>query len=184
MATTFKNAISTAVGTSSVIVYTAANNVKVTVLGISFTNLTTGFVTASVIISDPAPAGSFTANQSSVTTPTILTNVNTFNNISVGASVSGTGVPASTTISSFDAVAKTITLNNAITQTLTANVITFVGTVAATSYYVKDVVLPSNQSLRVINGGERLVLGASNTLSVVTNTASSCDVIVSLVEII
>lgn len=184
MATTFKNALSTAVGTSPVIVYTAASNVRVTILGISFTNLTTGWITASVIITDPTPAGSFTANQSSVTTPTILTNVNTFNNISVGASVTGTGVPASTTISSFDAVAKTITLNNAITQTLTANVISFVSTTATTTYYIKDVIVPANQSLRVINGGERLVLGASNTLSVVTNTASSSDVIVSLVEII
>jgi len=184
MATTFKNAISTAVGTTPVIVYTAASNVKVTILGISFANVTSGWVTASVIITDPAPGGTFTANQSSVTTPTILTNVNTFNNISVGASVTGTGVPASTTISSFDSVAKTITLNNAITQTLTANVITFIGTVAATSYYIKDVLVPSNQSLRVINGGERLVLGASNTLSVVTNTTAGCDVIVSLVEII
>lgn len=184
MATTFKNAISTAVGTTPVIVYTAASNVKVTILGISFANVTSGWVTASVIISDPTPGGTFTANQSSVTTPTILTNVNTFNNISVGASITGTGVPASTTISSFDPVAKTITLNNAITQTLTANVITFVGTAAATSYYIKDVLVPSNQSLRVINGGERLVLGASNTLSVVTNTTAGCDVIVSLVEII
>lgn len=184
MATTFKNAISTAVGTTPVIVYTAASNVKVTILGISFANVTSGWVTASVIISDPTPGGTFIANQSSVTTPTILTNVNTFNNISVGASITGTGVPASTTISSFDPVAKTITLNNAITQTLTANVITFVGTAAATSYYIKDVLVPSNQSLRVINGGERLVLGASNTLSVVTNTTAGCDVIVSLVEII
>lgn len=184
MATTFKNAISTAVGATPIIVYTAASNVRVTILGISFTNVTTGWVTASVIITDPTPGGTFTANQSSVTNPTVLTNVNTFNNISVGASVAGTGVPASTTISSFDAVAKTITISNAITQTLTANVITFVGTTAATSYYIKDVVVPANQSLRVINGGERLVLGASNTLSVVTNTASSCDVIVSLVEII
>lgn len=184
MATTFKNAISTAVGTSPIIVYTAASNVRVTILGISFTNTTTGWVTASVIITDPTPGGTFTANQSTATNPTVLTNVNAFNNISVGASVIGSGIPASTTISSFDAVAKTITMSNAATSTATANVITFVGTTAATSYYIKDVIVPANQSLRVINGGERLVLGASNTLSVVTNTATSCDVIVSLVEII
>jgi hypothetical protein len=184
MATTFKNVLSTALGTDPIIVYTAAGNVRVTVLGISLANLTAGFVTASVYITDPAPTGTFTANQSTATNPTILTNVNTFNNISVGAALSGTGIPSNTVVNSFNAVAKTITMNNAATQTLTANTVTFASTVSATGYYVKDVVIPPNQSLRVINGGERLVLGSSNSLVLITNTPSSCDVIVSLVEIV
>ena len=102
MATTFKNVVSASLGTDPIIVYTAAGNVRVTVLGISLANLTAGFVTASVYITDPAPTGTFTANQ----------------------------------------------------------------------------------SLRVINGGERLVLGSSNSLVLITNTPASCDVIVSLVEIV
>lgn len=184
MATTFKNVLSASLGTSETILYTAAGNVRVTVLGISLANLTAGFVTASIKITDPTPSGTFTANQSSVTNTTILTNVSTFNNIAVGAAITGTGIPNNTTISSFDAVAKTITMNNAATQTLTANTITFVSTVAVSSYYINTVVIPPNQSLRVINGGERLVLGSSNSLSIVTNTPASCDVIVSLVEIV
>lgn len=184
MATTFKNVLSTALGTSPVIVYTAAGNVRVTVLGISLSNLTAGFVTASIYVTDPAPVGTFTANQSTATNPTILTNVNTFNNVAVGAALTGTGIPSNTVINSFDAVAKTITMNNAATQTLTANTVTFASTTAVSSYYIKDVIVPPNQSLRVINGGERLVLGSSNSLVLVTNTAASCDVIVSLVEII
>ena len=55
---------------------------------------------------------------------------------------------------------------------------------AGYSHHIKDVIIPPNQSLRVINGGERLVLGTSNTLSIVTNTAASVDAIVSLVEIV
>jgi len=184
MATTFKNVLSSALGTSPTIVYTSAGNIRVTVLGISLANLTAGFVTASVYITDPAPSGTFTANQSTVTNPTILTNVSTFNNVAVGAALTGTNIPANTTIQSFDAVAKTITMNNSATLTLTANTITFASTVAVSSYYIKDVVVPPNQSLRVINGGERLVLGSSNSLVLVTNTAASCDVIVSLVEIV
>ena len=184
MATTFKNVLSANLGTTPTIVYTSAGNVRVTVLGISLSNLTAGFVTASVYITDPAPTGTFTANQSTVTNPTVLTNVSTFNNIAVGAALTGTNIASNTTIQSFDAVAKTITMNNAATLTLTANTITFAATVAVSSYYIKDVVVPPNQSLRVINGGERLVLGSSNSLALVTNTAASCDVIVSLVEIV
>jgi hypothetical protein len=184
MATTFKNVLSASLGTSETILYTAASNVRVTVLGISLANLTAGFVTASIKITDPAPSGTFTANQSTVTNPTILTNVNTFNNISIGATLTGANIPANTTVSSFDPVAKTITMNNAATLTATANTITFVATVAVSSYYINTVVIPPNQSLRVINGGERLVLGSSNSLSIVTNTPASCDAIVSLVEIV
>lgn len=184
MATTFKNVLSTALGTSPVIAYTAAGNVRVTILGISLANLTAGFVTASIYVTDPAPSGTFTANQSTATNPTILTNVNAFNNVTIGSALSGTGIPNNTVINSFDAVAKTITMNNAALQTLTANTISFASTTAVSSYYIKDVIVPPNQSLRVVNGGERLVLGSSNSLVLVTNTAASCDVIVSLVEIV
>ena len=184
MATTFKNVLSASLGTSETILYTAAGNVRVTVLGISLANLTPGFVTASIKITDPTPSGTFTANQSTVTNPTVLTNVSTFNNISVGAALTGANIAGNTTVSSFDPVAKTITMNNAALLTATANTITFVATVAVSTYYINTVVIPPNQSLRVINGGERLVLGSSNSLSIVTNTAASCDAIVSLVEIV
>jgi hypothetical protein len=75
-------------------------------------------------------------------------------------------------------------MNNAATATLTANTISFVATTSAVGYYIKDVVVPPNQSLRVINGGERLVLGSSNALSLVSNVDASLDVVVSLVEIV
>ena len=184
MATTFKNVMSSGVGTDPTIVYRAAGNVRVTAIGISFANLTNGFVTASVYITDPAPQGTFQADTSTSLNPTKLTNVSSFNNVSVGSAISGDGIPSNTTVSSFDTVAKTITMNNSATATATNVTVSFVSSAAVTTYYVKDAVVPPNQSLRVINGGERLVIGSSNSLVLQTNVDGSCDAIVSLVEII
>jgi hypothetical protein len=188
MATSFKNVLSSEIGTTPVIVYTSAGNARVTVIGISLANLTSGFLVASIQITDPTPGGTFTANTNTTTTPVdtskVLSNVNTFNNISVGSTLTGTGLPSNTVVESFDTVAKTITMNNAATAVGTAVTVTFVATEPVSSYYIKDVVVPPNQSLRVINGGERLVLGSSNSLSIVTNSEASCDAIVSLVEIL
>lgn len=184
MATTFKNVISSGLGSTPKIVYTSAGNARVTIIGISFANLTAGFVTASVSIVDPQPSGTFTADTDSVTTPTVLSNVSSFNNVSVGAALSGDGIPSNTTVVSFDETAGTITMNNAATATATGVTITFVSTDPVTAYYIKDAVVPPNQSLRVVNGGERLVLGSLNQLVISTSTADSCDAIVSLVEIV
>ena len=54
---------------------------------------------------------------------------------------------------------------------------------AVSAYFIKDVILPPNQSLRVVNGGERLVLGPSTELIVSSNTDASVDVVLSYVEI-
>lgn len=55
---------------------------------------------------------------------------------------------------------------------------------SVTGYYIKDVVLPPFQSLRVVNGGEKLVMAENNSLKAFTDTASSVDVIASYVEIV
>jgi hypothetical protein len=58
-------------------------------------------------------------------------------------------------------------------------------TVANTSaYYVRNVVVPANQSLRVVNGGEKLVLGPSTEVKIQSSVASSLDLVMSYVEII
>jgi hypothetical protein len=58
-------------------------------------------------------------------------------------------------------------------------------TVSVTSaYYIKNVVIPANQSLRVVNGGEKLVLGPSTEVRIQSNVASSLDLVMSYVEII
>ena len=81
MATTFKNALSPAIGTTPTIVYTAASNVKVTVIGISLANMTGSYITASITVTDPGPGGTFTGNLTNGS-PTI-TNVSNFLNISI-----------------------------------------------------------------------------------------------------
>jgi hypothetical protein len=51
-------------------------------------------------------------------------------------------------------------------------------------YYIKDVVVPVGQSLRVVNGGEKLVLAESNILTASCDTEGGVDVISSYVEIV
>lgn len=51
-------------------------------------------------------------------------------------------------------------------------------------YYVKDVIIAPNGSLRAVNGGEKLILTPTNELSVVSSLANSIDVIVSYVEVV
>lgn len=51
-------------------------------------------------------------------------------------------------------------------------------------YYCKDVLVPSNTSLRLVNGGEKLILGNSNKLYVKCNTENGLDVLASYVEIV
>ena len=55
---------------------------------------------------------------------------------------------------------------------------------AVTGYYAKQIIIPPNASLRVINGGEKLILAPSNTLTINANIADALDVIASYVELI
>lgn len=52
------------------------------------------------------------------------------------------------------------------------------------AYYIRDVIVPPNQSLRVVNGGERLVLGLSTQVKIQANVPDSLDLVLSYVEII
>jgi hypothetical protein len=54
----------------------------------------------------------------------------------------------------------------------------------STAFYIKNVIVPPNQSLRVINGGEKLVLAGDMQLYVSANVDSSLDLVASYVEIV
>lgn len=58
------------------------------------------------------------------------------------------------------------------------------GTVITSAYFVNNVIVPPNQSLRVLNGGEKLVLTQYMTLYVSCNTDASLDVVASYVNIV
>lgn len=55
---------------------------------------------------------------------------------------------------------------------------------SVTGYYAKEIVIPPNTSLRVLNGGEKLILTPENNLYVTSNVDDSIDVIMSTVEIV
>jgi hypothetical protein len=55
---------------------------------------------------------------------------------------------------------------------------------STTGYYAKELILPPNTSLRVLNGGEKLILTPNNNLYVRSNVDNSIDCVLSTVEIV
>jgi len=55
---------------------------------------------------------------------------------------------------------------------------------SVTGYYAKELIVPPNTSLRVLNGGEKLILAPSNVLYVKSNVENSVDCVLSTVEIV
>lgn len=51
-------------------------------------------------------------------------------------------------------------------------------------YYAKEMIVPPNTSLRILNGGEKLILTPTNELYVSSNVDNSIDCILSTVEIV
>lgn len=50
-------------------------------------------------------------------------------------------------------------------------------------YYLKDVLIPPNTSLRTISAGEKLILAPSNQLYIVADEDEALDAIISYVDI-
>ena len=109
MATTFNNALVSELGVTEQNVFTVASNARVTVIGLSFANLTDSVILASVRIED---------------------------NLSNSA------------------------------------------------YFCKNIPVPPNQSLRVVNGGEKLILSSNMTMYVQASQDASLDMIASYVTIV
>lgn len=55
---------------------------------------------------------------------------------------------------------------------------------SVTGYYVKDLVIPAQSSLRAVTQGEKLILAPSNQLFVEASVGNALDAIVSYVEIV
>jgi hypothetical protein len=92
-------------------------------------------------------------------------------------------IDAVTTASNARATVIGLSLANLTESFLTAS-ITVSDDTSITAYFMKDIVIPPNASLRVINGGEKLMLSTSNILSIISSQDDSLDAIVSYVEII
>jgi len=55
---------------------------------------------------------------------------------------------------------------------------------AVVGHYVHQMMVPANSSLRLVNGGEKLILAESNKLYINANVDASLDVVISYVELI
>ena len=69
-------------------------------------------------------------------------------------------------------------------QSLVEVSITFTDSAGVTGYFLKSVQIPPNTSLKAITNGEKLILAEQCGLRIVSNTASSIDVVVSYAEIV
>ena len=52
-----------------------------------------------------------------------------------------------------------------------------------TAYYIQNVTIPSNTSLRIVSGGEKLILAPSTNVIIYSNVTTSMDLVMSWVEI-
>lgn len=104
-----------------------------------------------------------------------------FNNSSV-SSVGQTEVLLATSGTS----ARFTVIGLSITNMTESIVLASVRLVRASSsvHYIKSVILPPNQSLRVINGGEKLILAPETSIFVSSNYDQALDVVMSYVEIV
>jgi hypothetical protein len=109
MATTFNNSLQSELGTTEVNILSVAANERVTVIGLSFANLTDSVILASVRVQD---------------------------------------------------------VDN-----------------SKSAFLIKNIPVPPNQSLRVINGGEKLILSNNTNIFVKASQNASLDMIMSYVTI-
>jgi hypothetical protein len=91
------------------------------------------------------------------------------------------------TVMTSNASAKTTVIGFSLTNTTSFIILATVqlqDTITSTSaYYINNVPVPPNQSLRIVTGGEKLILGPSTNVIVTTSQASSLDLAISYVEI-
>lgn len=91
------------------------------------------------------------------------------------------------TIISAGATAKNTIIGLSLTNTTEGVILASIALtddLGATGYFLKNIPIPPNQSLRVINGGEKLVMAENNLLAASADRENAADVIVSYVEIV
>ena len=93
----------------------------------------------------------------------------------------GTSASTLRTANSDDAV---VGINIANVHTSQILVDVYVTSSSADYYLVKDAPIPTGSSLQVLDGGAKIVLQSGDALKIVSNTASSCDAWVSVVDAI
>jgi len=93
----------------------------------------------------------------------------------------GTGATTVLTANSFDTIVG-ISLANVTTSSITASC--YINDGSNDIHLVKDVSIPSGSALQVLDGGAKFVVQSGDALKVISDTASSLDVWVSVVDAI
>jgi len=93
----------------------------------------------------------------------------------------GTGATTVLTADSYDTVVG-ISLANVTSSAITASC--YINDSSNDIHLVKDVSIPAGSSLQVLDGGAKFVLQSGDALKVISDTASSLDVWVSVVDAI
>ena len=92
-----------------------------------------------------------------------------------------------TTVVTTNASANTTVIGMSLTNTTSGIVqvsIRLTDTVSSTSaYFINNVTIPPNVSLRVVTGGEKLILSVSTNVIITSNVDNSLDLVMSWVEI-
>jgi hypothetical protein len=182
MTTSFKNVLAQGVG------------IQLTVTSVSSASPTTGYTT---LIFDSQGTAPFLVGQYIVVSNITITGYNgtyavtactatsvTYANSTTGAATSGTVVfcPLTTNASARTTVIG-FSLTNITPDIIQASVQLNDTVVGTTAYFINNVNIPANTSIRIINGGERLVLGPSTNIMLWANQSSSIDLVMSYVEI-
>jgi len=182
MTTNFKNALASGIGTQLTVTAVTPSSPSSGSVTLTFASQGTApFTTGQTItVSGISVAG---YNGTYTVTGCTATSV-TYANSTTGAATSGTiSFTALVTNASARTTVIGLSLTNDTSSVIQASV-QLQDTVAGTqAYYVQNMTIPPNTSARVINGGERLVLGPSTNVLIWANYASSLDIVMSWVEI-
>jgi hypothetical protein len=194
MATTFGNALFPAIGPTATVTTSATSS---TTDGIVLTSITGLIPGMPIMFSGVTSFGNITLNQMYYITSINSTNssvtVSTQSGGSNLATVAGSGtltatITGATTIITSAANARITVLGLTLTNTTPNLVQATVYLIDGTSNnkaasYAYGITIPANQSLKLINGGEKLVLGPSMSVNVVSSIANSIDCVGSYVTI-
>lgn len=105
---------------------------------------------------------------------------NTFKN-QFSKSVGTSAATVYTTPSATQTTVIGMTIANTTANNITADV--YITSSAVDYYLVKGALIPAGGALVPIGGDQKVVLEAADVMKVVTNTASSADVVLSILEI-
>jgi hypothetical protein len=182
MTTVFKNYLAASVGTQLTVTAVAAStpssgSVRLTFADQGTAPFTVGQKITVSGISVSGYNGTYTVTGCTSTTVT-------YANSTTGAATGGT-ISLCMIVSNPSATTTVIglSLTNVTSSIIQASVQLQDTVASTTAYFVQNVTIPPNVSIRLINGGERLVVGPSTNILLWSNNTASIDAVLSWVEI-